>query len=155
MWNDRHTSHQRKKSWPRRHHRPQRIQQKWVGCTPIWHQSSFLYILFFLWCTFSHQHTKQSPPFAASTALSCTLSRVNSTWKEKHHVVLLDARFMQILTCTQESWKISFMCCFSPLSSSTPVGRVWSSGGSSHKWLPHSPRLTRQTYLYTLCQTPT
>lgn len=86
--------------------------------------SPFFFSFSFLMCTFSHQHTKQPPLFAASAALSYTSSMVNSTWKEKHHVVLLDARFIQILTCTQESWKISFMCCFSPLSSSTLVGRV-------------------------------
>lgn len=79
--------------------------------------SAFYFLLSFLRCTFSHQRTKRSPPFAARAALSYTSSMVNSTWKEKHHVVQLDARFVQILTCTQESWKMSFMCCFSPLSS--------------------------------------
>lgn len=154
MLNDRRTSHQRKKSWPHRSHRPQRIQQKWVDCTPIWHQSlhppSLLSFFFFLRCTFSHQHTKQSPPFAASAALSYTSSMVNSTWKEKHHVVRLDARFIQILTCTQESWKMSSVRCFSPLSSSTLVGRVWNSRASSNRWLPRLLRLKR---IHTPCQT--
>lgn len=115
------------------------------------HLTSVLFSLrSFLRCTFSHQHTKQSPPVAASAALSYTSSMVNSTWKEKHHVVLLDARFIQILTRTQESWKMSFNRCFSPLSSSTLVARVWNSRGSSNKLLPHLPPLLRQTYLYTM-----
>lgn len=77
----------------------------------------------FLRCTFSHQHTKQSPPPAASAALSCTASMVKSTWKEKHHVVPLDARFIQLLTCTQESWKMFSGRCSGPKSSSTLVAR--------------------------------
>lgn len=98
MLNDRHTGHQRKKTWPRRHHRLQRIQRRHEQPSNI---TSLFPLLSFRWCT-SHQHTKQPPPFAASAALSYTSSMVKSTWKEKHHVVTLEARFIQILTCTHK-----------------------------------------------------
>lgn len=48
-----HTTHQRKKVWPRRCHMPQRIQQEWDDCTPVWHQPTPPPLFFLLRCPFN------------------------------------------------------------------------------------------------------
>lgn len=70
------------------------------------------------------------------------------TWKEKHHTVLLDARFIQSLTCTQKGWKMSLMFCFSQLSSPALVVRVWNCRGSSSKWLPPLLQMMQILFLH-------
>lgn len=71
-------------------------QERKVGLIYLTSGRLFHYFLFFM--LFSHQHAKQAPRFASSAALSSTWSPVHCTWNEKHHVVIIDGRFKEILT---------------------------------------------------------
>lgn len=81
LWNAYWT---RKKGWPHRNH--------------IYLTSGRLFHYFLFFMLFSHQQAKQAPRFASSAALSSTWSPVHCTWNEKHHVVIIDGRFKEILT---------------------------------------------------------
>lgn len=102
MWNYRHTSHQRKESGARDitdHNVSNRNESSAHPAYIIALISLFFFELQFF------------TPARNTVSFVCPAP---CTWKEKHHVVLQDARFIQILTCSQKSWKTSLMHCLAP-----------------------------------------
>lgn len=84
MLNDRHTSHQRKKSWPHRNHRPQRIQQTALHT----HLTSVLFIFSFLFRGALFHTSTQNSLLRLLPALHCPTPRAWLTAHGKKNTTL-------------------------------------------------------------------